>query len=429
MASVIVLKKGQLDIEEALGKMKWDTEKFEMELEMFAKTQSPQIQEKLRKQYNQYMHRCGWPMELVVISEPLPQLSGPKFLPRLPKKKQPLELPEIKPQTEPTVIAEATPTVEAASSQQTESVPETKEAETPIPLAVQEPDPTPQETKPNETETKTTENVQSQPETDKPAKVNIVADAYFSVSDPILLKRLFETIHGLLDEVTFQFGPDHLLIRAMDPSRVAMLDYTIKKEHFEEWEVKKPGYATFNIGEVLKVVFAAIKKDTTIKLTVNPVTDKLIFTLRDSRTRTREFPLLSTDEAPEVIPRPKIQFNALFKVASKEWQDDIAEMTKASDHVEIHVTQEGVKVKALGDYVKAENNYQKGSDILLDIQTKEDACAKFSLSYLAKDFDFFEPNLCDIVTIEMTTDMPIRATLHTKFGDLQHYLAPRIETE
>ena len=286
-----------------------------------------------------------------------------------------------------------------------------------------EPEPT------QETEAKVNEIMQSQPELGKPTKVSIVADAYFSVADPILLKNLFETIHGILDEITFQFEPDRLLIRAMDPSRVAMLDYTIMKEHFEEWEVKKRGYATFNIEEVLKVVFSAIKKDTAVKVTVNPETDKLIFTLRDSRTRTREFFLLSTDEVPEIPPSPKISFNALFKVVSKAWQDDIKDMAKSSDHVEIHVAPESIRVKAQGDLVKAENKYELGSDMLLNIEVREYTHATFSLSYLATGFNFFEPKLCDIATIEMSTDMPIRATLHTKFGDLYHYLAPRIETD
>jgi proliferating cell nuclear antigen PCNA len=297
-------------------------------------------------------------------------------------------------------------------------------------LAVTPPTPIEQPKEPEPTqkiEAKVNEIMQSQPELGKPTKVSIVADAYFSVADPILLKNLFEAIHGILDEVTFQFEPERLLIRAMDPSRVCMIDYAIKKEYFEEWRVNKPGYATFNIEEVLKIVFSAIKKDTTVKVTVDPDKDKLIFTLRDSRTRTREFPLL--EASIEDIPTPKIQYNALFKVVSKAWQDDLKDIAKSSDHVEIHVAPEGIRVKAQGDLVKAENKYELGSDILLSIEAHEYTHATFSLSYLATGFNFFEPKLCDIVTIEMTTDMPIRATLHTQFGNLYHYLAPRIETD
>jgi len=269
---------------------------------------------------------------------------------------------------------------------------------------------------------------ETMPILDKPEKVNTIADAYFITTDPVLLKNLFETIHALVDEITFQFESDRLLIRAMDPSRVALLDYCIVKEHFEEWEVSKPGYATFNIEEVLKVVFSAIKKDTRVKVAVNSKEAKMVFTLSDSRTRTREFPLLCTDEVPEMPPKPLIQFDAQFTVASKQWQDDLKDMAKTSDHVKINVEPEGVTVEAEGDLVKSENKYKRGCDILLDIQVQQSAHAKFSLSYLATGFNFFEPKLCDVAVIDMKTDFPIRATLRTPFGDLYHYLAPRIET-
>jgi len=273
-----------------------------------------------------------------------------------------------------------------------------------------------------------TELMLSQPEIDprKTIKTSTVADAYFTVDDSILLKNLFESIHKLVDEVVFQFEPDMLVVRLMDPSRVAMLDYMINKQYFQEWEVKKPGYAVFNIEEVLKVVFAKIKKETVVKFSVDHQTDKLVLTLKDSRTRTREFFLLNTDEVPETPPKPKINFNALFKVVAKQWQEDIKDMHQVTDHIEIHVAPEGVKVKAEGDVVKAENKYELGSDILLNVEVREYSRAIFSLSYFE---DFVDPKLCDIATLELTTNMPIRITMHTKFGDLYSYLAPRIETD
>jgi len=262
----------------------------------------------------------------------------------------------------------------------------------------------------------------------EPPKQNNYANAYFKVADAQLLKKLFESIHRIVDEVTFKFDMDSLLIRTMDPSRVTMIDYHINKQYFEEWEVKKPGYACFNIEEVLKVVFANIKKETVLTMKVDSTEAKLTFILKDSRERTRTFPMLEASE--QEVPAPKLTHNALFKVVAKAWQEDIKEMAKVTDHIEIHVAPEGVKVRASGDYpivVKAENKYELGSDILLNVEAREYTKAKYSVSRLTENG--VDPSLCDIATLEFSTDMPIRITLHTKFGDLYHYLAPRIETE
>jgi hypothetical protein len=69
MSFSIIFKNGHFKLKEALESMDWDTAKFEKELEIFAKTQPPEIQEKLRKQYNKFMRECGCPMRLVVVPD------------------------------------------------------------------------------------------------------------------------------------------------------------------------------------------------------------------------------------------------------------------------------------------------------------------------------------------------------------------------
>jgi hypothetical protein len=69
MSFSIIFKNGKFKVEEALESMNWDIAKFEKELKIFAKTQPPEIQEKLRKQYNKYMAALGWPYELVLVPD------------------------------------------------------------------------------------------------------------------------------------------------------------------------------------------------------------------------------------------------------------------------------------------------------------------------------------------------------------------------
>lgn len=411
MASVIVLKKGQIDIEEALGKMKWDTEKFEMELEMFAKTQSPQIQEKLRKQYNAYMHRCGWPMELVVASEPLPQLSGPKSLPRLPKKKPLRELPEIKPQGEQEVTAEATSRVESVPSQQTEVAPETKEAETPIPLAVQEPEPIPQETKPNETETKTSERKE--------------LHGHIVLPDAMQVKNLFKTICVLTDEATFKLTSKGLTLRAMDPSRVAMIDLTVPRESCEEHSCPEEMKFCFSIDRYVDKTLKNISKDDAIRLDIQTgIVDKLITRLTSKLTRQFSMPLLEPSE--EEIPTPKITFNYSARLVLENVNTLFKDL---EDHVRIVGTQDGLTFEQKGDLEVFTATLQKGDESVLNIEAKEDAKATYSVSYLKEILKALNL-LTDIIEVSYSTDMPIRISAEIEhLGTINFYVAPRIESE
>jgi len=72
---------------------------------------------------------------------------------------------------------------------------------------------------------------------------------------------------------------------------------------------------------------------------------------------------------------------------------------------------------------------QKGSETLLDLETKEASKATFSLSYLSEIIKAASAT-SEIATLEFSTDMPIRIDFQqAKQGKLIFFLAPRIETD
>ena len=55
------------------------------------------------------------------------------------------------------------------------------------------------------------------------------------MSDAKLLRDMITAISTLVDEATFNITPDNLKLRAMDPSRVAMIDFEWPKTIFDEY--------------------------------------------------------------------------------------------------------------------------------------------------------------------------------------------------
>jgi len=270
------------------------------------------------------------------------------------------------------------------------------------------------------------EEVDLVPKEEKPKEPDVPsATAYFTCDDANQFKRLFDAMHLLQDEVTFKFDVDSLTVSHMDPTRVAMFDCTIHKEVFKEWNVTKPGYCRFNAVEIKKIVFGKpLKKDTVIGVSVDGEHGRISFSLKDNRVRERTFPTL--EASIEETPTPKLVFNAAYKITSKEFAEDIEDLTKLSDHIVLIGTSEAFKMDVEGDYAKGNTTYKRGDNQLLDIELKEDSKATYSLSYLK---DFVDPALCDLILIEFSKDMPMKLTMLSKFGDLVYYLAPRIETD
>ena len=235
-----------------------------------------------------------------------------------------------------------------------------------------------------------------------------------------------QAIAIIVDEATFNLGSENIDLRAMDPSRVAMIDFQWPKTIFDEYECDEAQKMCINISELLKLL-RRTSKDETIELALTPETPKLKITITGRYTRTFNMPTLEPQE--EDVPTPKITFKITAKTTTEGLRQAIEDAQLVSDHVRIEADPEKLILNATGDLMGAVIELKKGSDALLDLQTQEPSKATFSLSYLAEIIKAASAT-SEIATIQFANDMPIRLDFHQpKEGKLTFYLAPRIEVE
>ncbi len=246
------------------------------------------------------------------------------------------------------------------------------------------------------------------------------------MADPRLLRNLMNSIATLVDEATFNISPEGIKLRAMDPSRVAMIDFELPKTVFDEFICDQPTKMCINISELLKLLKRS-GKDDFIELSLDKKTGKLQITLIGKYTRTFTMPTLETAE--EEVPTPKLTFNVKAKVTTDGLKTAIDEASLVSDHVRLEADSEKIVMRATGDIMGAVIELKKGSDALLDIEVTEPSKATYSLSYLSEIIKAASAT-SDIATLEFSTDMPIRMDFQQpREGKLTFYLAPRIEVE
>ena len=246
------------------------------------------------------------------------------------------------------------------------------------------------------------------------------------VADAKLLRNMITSISILVDEATFKIDPEGLKLRAMDPSRVAMIDFEWPKTIFEEYQCDAPTKLCINITELLKLLKRA-NKDEIVELSLDEKTGKLQVKIAGKYTRNFTMPTLEASE--EEVPTPKLTFNVMVKATTEGLSQAIEDAQLVSDHVRLEADPEKLVFNAAGDLMGATITIQKGSDTLLDLQAKEPSKATFSLSYLTEIIKAASQT-SDIATMEFSSDMPIKLDFQqTKEGKLTFYLAPRIETE
>lgn len=246
------------------------------------------------------------------------------------------------------------------------------------------------------------------------------------VQDAKLLRDMCTAISILVDEATFKIEPDGLKLRAMDPSRVAMIDFEWPKTIFQEYICTEPTKMCLNISELLKLLKRA-SKDESVELSLDDKTGRLLVIIQGKYARNFNMPTLEASD--EEVPTPKISFNVKAKTTTTGLSQAIEDAQLVSDHVRIEADPEKITLSASGDLMGANITLQKGNDALLELDVKENAKATFSLSYLSEIIKAAAAT-SDIATLEFSSDMPVKIDFQqTKEGKLTFFLAPRIETE
>ena len=242
-----------------------------------------------------------------------------------------------------------------------------------------------------------------------------------------VFKNFFGLLKILNEELTLHVDDSGIRVLGMDSSHVAMVDAKILPGLFNKFEVSEK-IITINLLEFNKFL-DRIGKDESPNIQYNTEEARLII-LAKRQGYSRRFSLPTLEPLEEEIPEPKILFKAKGRIITKSIDRAIKDADLVSEHVKFVLTEDAMKINAVGDMGSATNEYEKGSDELLELTIEEgvtEAAATFTLSYLKSMFGALK-ELAEIVTISLSTDMPIKIEAETNDPNLEImlYLAPCI---
>ncbi|MEM1573855.1 MAG: proliferating cell nuclear antigen (pcna) [Candidatus Methanomethylicaceae archaeon] len=236
-------------------------------------------------------------------------------------------------------------------------------------------------------------------------------------------KNIIEAISVLVDEGVFIAGPNGIKLRAMDPSRVAMVDLEIPSSAFESYECDSEIPIGVNFDDMKSIVKRA-KSDEKLELEIAQA--RLKIKLIGKFTRTFSMPLL--DLGKEELSIPKISFSVNTRLLTSALEEAIKDAEVVSDFIKIIAENDLLKIMASGDRGEVEIEITKDSGELLSIELKEPSHALYSLNYLKKMMT--ATDLSDVCTLMFSTDMPLRLDFNMAIGGkVTYYLAPRMEAE
>jgi len=245
------------------------------------------------------------------------------------------------------------------------------------------------------------------------------------LADGRIWKNIIESVSTLVDEGVFIADPSGIKLRAMDPSRVAMVDLELPKAAFESYECGAETPIGVNFDD-MKNVMKRVSGGEKLELEKHDEEARLKIRFKGKSSRTFSLSLL--DLGKEELSAPRIPFNATVKVPAGTLLEAIRDAEVVSDFVRIVAENGQLKVSASGERGEVDVIITKESGELLSIELKEMAKALYSLNYLSKMMS--ASSLSDIAIAMFSTDMPLRLEFNlTSGGKIVYYLAPRMEND
>ena len=242
-----------------------------------------------------------------------------------------------------------------------------------------------------------------------------------TIADANLFKKCIDAISTLIDEGEFIANEEGLMLRAMDPSQIAMVDFKLPKKAFEKYQVN-----TAKLGvnmEDLATVMSRVRTGEKLEMKLDESKARLILTFKGHSTRRFVVPLL--DLAASVPKEPQITFESVAKLNGSFLKESLKDTQLVSSHVVLEASQDAFVIRAYGDKGEVDIETKKDSKQVIEYKVDKVAKAMFPLDYLNDLLKNVDATTNVIISLRMNA--PLK--LDYPIGDAQitYYLAPRIE--
>ncbi len=243
------------------------------------------------------------------------------------------------------------------------------------------------------------------------------------VDDAPILKAAIDSIVNLVEEGEFELKSDGLHLKAMDPSQISMVSFTMPKAAFSEYSIPEDMRIGINMAQLSNVLSRG-KKGEKAELSIEEGRLVLKF-YADKRKKTFKVPLI---EAGERLQRePKIDFKSHVSIRADAFKEALKDAKLVSSHVRLVLGQKDFVVEVRGDAGDVREEFELGGTEVTEIATDKGARSTFPLQYLE---DMMKAtNAASSVRINIETDKPLKLEYEIEGAKVVYYLAPRIETE
>lgn len=241
------------------------------------------------------------------------------------------------------------------------------------------------------------------------------------IDDARYWKNCVDSIVSLVDEGTFNITKEGITLKAMDPSGISMVSFSIPNKAFSKFDVEKPTSVGLNLDNLGKILASSrnneqlVMKDSGNKLAIEFI----------GQTGKRRYKLPMIDVKKDADKEPKIGFESMVEVKSDSLKEILKDATLLSTYISFKTDKNSFVVAAKGDAGELEEEHSNG-DAIKKLDVTKSSTATFNLEYLERIISACPADTH--VELSLKTEEPIK--VNYKIGDAQlaYFLAPYMES-
>jgi proliferating cell nuclear antigen len=231
------------------------------------------------------------------------------------------------------------------------------------------------------------------------------------------IREMITSLGKIVDEVAFQITPEAVIVKAIDPARVALIDIYLPNTAFLEYDVPEEitaGISTANLSKLLKKVkkgdkFVMEVDEEKVTITIESVIRRIY------RFRNLEVPL------PE-IPEAQLEFNVEAQLLVDVIKHAIKDAETVGDLLELEAPDQNTLYLRGRGVTVTETKLVTGMPALLNLEVKEPSKSAYQLEYLKHVVNLTK--IAELAVIRFSTDMPLELEFSLSEGRVKYLLAP-----
>ncbi|MCX8194946.1 MAG: proliferating cell nuclear antigen (pcna) [Candidatus Micrarchaeota archaeon] len=246
----------------------------------------------------------------------------------------------------------------------------------------------------------------------------------FTVGDAWRYKNATDAIVNLIDEGILEVGKEGLFLRAMDPSQIAMVSFSMPKGAFAEYDAPTPpAKVGLDFSNLSKILSRARDGE---RLEISQLENKVQLKFIGGR-RKRSFKVPVLDLPAGASKEPSVQHDATVKVSSSHFKESLRDASLVGSHITLEASEEGFSIEVHGDSSDFLEESEKQSEEVIEMKVSQKARATFPLQHL-EDMVKAAPESSSIL-LHLKTDKPLKMEYEVEGAKVVYYLAPRIEID